>query len=130
MPATLGLADTRVPQQRKETRVDSEDNETVDLRTKEPGWHYVGRIGIDTATCWIGDPTYEVPYFADEPGLVPYLGIEREDDIGRGVLVSTGFGDGAYPVYVRADDDSGRTVGVLIDFGMTDVQRRLFYGTS
>jgi hypothetical protein len=106
--------------------MDSDDDETVDLRTKEPGWRYVGRIGIDTAKCWIGDPTYEVPYFADEPGLVPYLGIEREDDIGRGVLVRTGFGDGAYPVYVRADDDSGRTVGVFIDFGMTDAQRRLF----
>jgi hypothetical protein len=110
--------------------MDSEDNETVDLRTKEPGWHYVGSIGIDTAKCWIGDPTYEVPDFADEPGLVPYLGIEREDDIGRGVLVRTGFGDGAYPVYVRAEEASGRTVGVLIDFGMTDAQRRLFDGTS
>jgi hypothetical protein len=106
--------------------MDSDDNETVDLRTKEPGWHYVGRIGIDTAKCWIGDPTYEVPYFGDEPGLVPYPGIERQHDIGRGVLVSTGFGDGAYPVFVRVDEDSGRTVGVLIDFGMTDAQRRLF----
>jgi hypothetical protein len=104
----------------------SEDSETVDLRTKERGWRYVGRIGIDTATCWIGDPSYEVPHFADEHGLVPYRGIEREDDIGRGVLVSTGFGDGAYPVYVRADERSGRTVGVFVDFGMTDVQRRLF----
>jgi hypothetical protein len=106
--------------------MDSDDDETVDLRTKEPGWRYVGRIGIDTAKCWIGDPTYEVPDGADEPGLVPYLGIAREDDIGRGVLVRTGFGDGAYPVYVRADEDSGRTVGVFIDFGMTDMQRRLF----
>ena len=106
--------------------MESEDNETVDLRTKEPGWHYIGTIGIDTAKCWIGDPTYEVPYFGDEPGLVPYLGIVRGDDIGRGVLVSTGFGDGEYPVYVRADEESGRTVGVFIDFGMTDLQRRLF----
>jgi hypothetical protein len=106
----------------------SEDSETVDLRTREPGWHYVGQIGIDTARCWIGDPTYEVPYFGDEPGLVPYLGIERDDDVGRGVLVRTGFGDGEYPVYLRTDDDSGRTVGVLIDFGMTDLQRRLFEG--
>jgi hypothetical protein len=106
--------------------MDADDNETVDLRTKEPGWSYVGSIGIDTARCWIGDPTYKVPYFGDETGLVPYLGIERHDGIGRGVLVSTGFGDGAYPVYVREAEDSGRTVGVLIDFGMTDVQRRLF----
>jgi hypothetical protein len=106
----------------------SEDSETVDLRASEPGWQYVGRIGIDTARCWIGDPSYDVPYFADEPGLVSYAGIERTDDIGRGVLVSTGFGDGAYPVYVRADVDSGRTVGLFVDFGMTDVQRRLFEG--
>ncbi len=106
--------------------MDAEDAETVDPRAKEPGWRDVGRIGIDTATCWIGDPTYQVPYFGDDAGLVPYLGIERADDVGRGVLVSTGFGDGAYPVYVRADEDSGRTVGVFIDFGMTDVQRRLF----
>jgi hypothetical protein len=106
--------------------MESEDNETVELRMKEPGWSYVGRIGIDTATCWIGDPTYEVPYFGDDPGLVPYLGIVRNDDIGRGVLVHAGFGDGAYPVYVRTAEDSQRTVGVLIDFGMTDLQRRLF----
>ena len=104
----------------------SEDSETVDLRTNEPGWHYVGRIGIDTARCWIGDPTYKGPDTSDEPGLVPYLGIEREDDVGRGVLVRTGFGDGEYPVYVRAEEHSGRTVGVFIDFGMTDLQRRLF----
>ena len=106
--------------------MDFEDNETVDLRAKEPGWRYVGTIGIDTATCWIGDPTYAVPHFADDPGLVPYLGSEREDGVGRGVLVETGFGDGAYPVYVRKDEASGRSVGVFIDFGMTDVQRRLF----
>ena len=106
--------------------MDPEDNETVGLRAREPGWHYVGSIGIDTATCWIGDPTYEVPYFGDACGLVPYIGIDRNDDVGRGVLVSTGFGDGSYPVYLRTAKGSGRTVGVLIDFGMTDAQRRLF----
>jgi hypothetical protein len=42
------------------------------------------------------------------------------------VLCRTGFGDGEYPVYIREDESSGRTVGVFIDFGMTDVQRRLF----
>jgi hypothetical protein len=103
-----------------------EHHETIELRTNEPGWHYVGRIGIDTARCWIGDPAYQVPGSDEEPGLVRYSGIERNDDIGRGVLVGTGFGDGEYPVYVRADHGSGRTVGVFIDFGMTDLQRRLF----
>jgi hypothetical protein len=47
--------------------------------------------------------TCEVPHFADERGLVAHRGIERQDDIGRGVLVSTGLGDGAYP------STSGRT---------------------
>jgi hypothetical protein len=108
--------------------MDSEDRETVDLRTSEPGWNYVGTIGIDTARCWIGDPSYELPESGDEPGLLRYVAVERDDDIGRGVLVRTGFGDGEYPVYLRTDEESGRTVGVLIDFGMTDLQRRLFDG--
>lgn len=31
-------------------------------------------------------------------------------------VVSTGFGDGTYDVYVRRDPESGRIMGVMVDF--------------
>jgi hypothetical protein len=36
---------------------------------EDAGWELVGAIGIDTAKCWIGDPSCEVAELGDEPGL-------------------------------------------------------------
>ena len=92
------------------------------------GWMQVGEIGVDAGLCWLGDPCYFVPRrtgenFPTEPnsfeqeGLTDWSAflkklreIEREDCAqfnyaaghkGLGVTVSTGYGDGVYPVLVR-----------------------------
>lgn len=36
--------------------------------------------------------------------------------LGAGVCVSTGFGDGSYPVYVEYDKETGRVARVVVDF--------------
>lgn len=40
----------------------------------------------------------------------------------RGVVSSSGWGDGSYPLKVQRD--KGRIVGICLDFGMTDVQAK------
>jgi hypothetical protein len=45
--------------------------------------------------------------------------------VGSGVLVARGDGDGIYSVYLRRAAGSGRTIGVLIDFGMPDLESLL-----
>jgi len=81
----------------------------------------VGHIGIDAGLCWIGDPCYVLPddatsnpgpnwgKFCDQLGNDPGptmksfpfpLGHE-----GLGVCVSTGYGDGLYPVTVEIAED-------------------------
>ena len=100
-------------------------------------WKLVGHFGVDAGLCWIGDPCYilhkqpgELPEsvgkdwgeFCDKldhsgPTLQSFnyaLGHE-----GLGVCVSTGYGDGSYPVYAFISDegDWGNRVGaIFIDF--------------
>lgn len=83
----------------------------------------VGNIGIDAGICWIGDPCYilhqdELPdavgkswnEFCDIVGGKEHVAI----DDGLGVCVSTGYGDGEYPVFAEIKD--GRVMRVIIDF--------------
>ena len=108
-------------------------------------WTLVGHFGVDAGLCWIGDPCYimhttttkdgkEVPAplpatlgkdwgeFCDKlnydgPVMQSFnyeLGHE-----GLGCLVSTGYGDGSYPVYalVLDEGDWGKRVAALfVDF--------------
>lgn len=80
-------------------------------------WEKVGVIGVDAGLCWIGDPCYVLH---KEGGAVPktigrnwnefcdmillkdatQIAYEAGHD-GLGVVVSTGYGDGCYDVYVR-----------------------------
>ena len=84
----------------------------------------VGHIGVDAGLCWIGDPCYilhkgkKLPLtlgkswdkfcelLGNEYPIAKSLdyqnGIARE---GLGVVVSTGFGDGFYPVYAEIADE-------------------------
>jgi len=94
----------------------------------------VGHIGVDAGLCWIGDPCYlesrddqKSPFddwskFCDSlKGSYPTMksfnypmGHE-----GLGVCVSTGFGDGTYPVHAVVEDigDWGKRVkSVTITF--------------
>lgn len=102
------------------------------MRFDRSEWRKIGEIGVDAGLCWVGDPCYilhktkkELPttlgkdwggfcdkldhsggytqfnYSAGHPGL--------------GVVVSTGYGDGVYPVYIKYGND-GRVAGVYVDF--------------
>jgi hypothetical protein len=95
-------------------------------------WKLVGHFGVDAGLCWIGDPCYILHAEDGFPASVgkdwgdfcsglgdaypvlksyPYGDSEHE---GLGVCVSTGDGDGSYPVYVRIKDN--RVAAVIIDF--------------
>jgi len=80
------------------------------------GWTKVGDIGIDAGLCWVGDPCYVVPDDASyTPTWVEFLQtikavgtssvypVLQEVERGTGCCVSTGDGDGCYPVYARTD---------------------------
>jgi hypothetical protein len=75
----------------------------------------IGEIGVDTGLCWIGDPCYLTPKtpfenwhdFCDK--LKP-LKTQFKD----GICVSTGYGDGVYPVYAKVKNNIVESI--TIDF--------------
>lgn len=92
----------------------------------------VGVIGVDAGICWIGDPCY---ILHNEDGLPKEVGknwrefvdilytksrtnIEAHQfnyDLGHaglGVVVSTGYGDGVYPVFIETEDNRVKRVSV------------------
>jgi len=88
----------------------------------------IGHIGVDAGLCWIGDPCYVLPDDATEnPGtdwmdFCAKIGSEPHTSFnyqlgheGVGVCVSTGYGDGTYPVVARIGDD-GRVQAVEVVF--------------
>ena len=97
----------------------------------EPSWEPAGVIGVDAGLCWIGDPCYCVtPDAREHPAQTwgEFCGNLRDLDRdgfqqfyysrghdGLGVAVSTGYGDGCYPVSIRRTSD-GRVAGVRVDF--------------
>ena len=87
------------------------------------GWEKVGSIGVDAGLCWIGDPCYlnadngdrspmsdwskfcSLLFAREKEGVATWgFGDNYEGD-GRGVSVSTGYGDGTYDVMVRRAGD-------------------------
>src|SRR5437870_1373054 len=83
----------------------------------------IGEIGVDAGLCWIGDPCYilhqheppkaigrnweEFCDILDEEGQHPTRK-QFDYDLGHpglGVVVSTGYGDGTYPVYAEFNED-------------------------
>ena len=91
----------------------------------------VGHIGVDAGLCWVGDPCYIL--HRDDEKLPPTLGkswpefcdlISEKDYAsfsyelgheGLGVVVSTGYGDGLYPVFVEVNKE-GRIKSVTVEF--------------
>ena len=82
-------------------------------------WKYVGQMGVDAGLCWVGDPCY---IMHKEPGEgYPELGLNWHDFCDKlqlnepnnnlhsfgniGCCVSTGYGDGTYPVVARVNDE-------------------------
>jgi len=96
---------------------------------KQPdGWQLVGEIGVDAGICWIGDPCYIIGKDASNNiwptwnSFCDTIDPEKRTQqynyklghAGLGVLVSTGFGDGVYPV--EANFKKGRVKEVRIKF--------------
>lgn len=104
---------------------------------------YVGSFGVDSGQVMIGDPCYltqwvdemskgeefngklEKPYpytyngacsatIAQSAGVLGEMGHNE----GHAIAVSTGYGDGCYPVYIEKNHE-GRVKSITIEF-MTD----------
>ena len=105
----------------KKTKIDPAQGEL-------PKWEQVGVIGVDAGLCWIGDPSYCVtPDATEHPAKNwnEFCDIIKDKDVhafpykkghpGLGVVVSTGYGDGVYPVFVRRNAE-GRIAEVRVRF--------------
>ena len=90
-------------------------------------WFKVGEIGVDAGLCWLGDPGYVItPDAKWKPAkswseFCDKLWKREKDGVAQwdkqtGVTVSTGDGDGLYPVYVRRSGYDGRIDAALVDF--------------
>lgn len=99
------------------------------------GLEYAGSIAVDSGQAMIGDPCYLdtwQPWNSDEmkfedhnlvPGEYGYLGAcnatltKGYGELGNAssVVMSTGYGDGLYPVYVKLNED-GRIAMAVVDF--------------
>lgn len=99
-----------------------------------------GFFAVDAGLCWIGDPCYFWPDDRNEQprpvmkeagaewaDFCNTLEQERFDERGTadfdglGVVVSTGHGDGQYPVFVTYDED-GIVSRVTIEFLIGDTE--------
>ena len=94
-------------------------------------WQKVGEIGVDAGLCWLGDPCYILGEDASEQPTKTWnefcdlLGKKEKKGVaqwqyktghdGLGVTVSTGYGDGVYPVFIRRNAD-GRISAVKVVF--------------
>lgn len=95
-----------------------------------------GVIGVDAGLCWIGDPCY-ILHKSPEDFPTEQLGSNWSEfckivfaagvnengtaQMGAclGVVTSTGYGDGTYPVYVQRNKD-GRIVKIVVDFDQNE----------
>ena len=84
-------------------------------------WTKIGKIGVDSGLCWIGDPCYineednhplknwhkflDIFYGEDESTFARSFKYEKGHE-GLGVCVSTGYGDGSYNIYAKFYQDS------------------------
>lgn len=97
---------------------------------KKPIRELIGHVGVDAGLMYIGDPCYEIGSDASEKfagtwsDFCNLLGSSEDNGIlklpyklgheGKAVVVSSGYGDGTYPVYVERKD--GRIARVIVDF--------------
>ncbi len=85
-----------------------------------------GHICVDAGLCWVGDPCYvmgeESSYGVDSWGefcdkhFANDSAADVTEPLGQGIgfAISTGYGDGAYPVYVTKEN--GRVKKIEIKF--------------
>lgn len=91
----------------------------------------VGEVGVDAGCIWIGDPCYIIhrspddtykefignnwPEFCEILDKNGYYDSDHLQFGGIGVVVSSGYGDGTYPVYIERAAD-GRVARAIIEF--------------
>lgn len=86
-------------------------------------WELVGHVGVDAGLVMVGDPCYtlgddashRVKSWDEFCDTLPFNGPATIHDTGFGIVVSSGYGDGSYPVYVKKNRD-GRVVGLKVEF--------------
>jgi hypothetical protein len=95
---------------------------------------FIGEVGVDAGLCWIGDPCYILSgkrpkeigkdwnEFCDilkEKGMYKDKQTAQFNyDLGHeglGVVTTTGYGDGGYPVYATFNEE-GRVTKIEIEF--------------
>lgn len=97
-------------------------------------WEVVGAVTVDAGLIQLGDPCYQRENFEDKDVWMSYLRDNKildmddavqiphfneggnYDDYGRAVVVSSGFGDGVYPVEIKKCLETGRVKEVRIKF--------------
>ena len=103
------------------------------MKTKMTSRRQIGEIGVDAGLCWIGDPCY-ILHADPAPKAIgrdwgAFCDLLHDDDQyptckqlnydlghpGLGVVVSTGYGDGVYPVFAEFNDE-GRVARVCVEF--------------
>jgi hypothetical protein len=103
-------------------------DELSEALNTSPQREQVGNIGVDAGLCWIGDPCYILPEDRTEnvgkdwpdfcrkiAGRDHYSFDYRLGHEGVGVCVSTGWGDGTYPVYIERGEE-GRIASATVVF--------------
>lgn len=91
-------------------------------------WEKVGEVAVDAGIIMLGDPCYHIEKagqyipddwstFCDAIGNSDVHNFEFSGGhTGAGVVVSSGFGDGIYDVFIRRDTDTGRVAEVKVVF--------------
>jgi len=87
----------------------------------------IGYMSVDAGLCWVGDPCYimgrdashgvkEWDKFCDtlQEQRCHDNGYSEPLGDGVGFAVTTGYGDGSYPVYI--EKDNGRVTSITVDF--------------
>ncbi len=95
----------------------------------------IGVIGVDAGLCWLGDPCYVFGKDASHKWgtWMDFVNSIKDRVLpttqqfnyemghaGLGVLVSTGYGDGLYPVYAEIEDNRVKSVTVEFFGGAED----------
>jgi len=97
---------------------------------KIPKRELVGHVGVDAGLIYIGDPCYEIgndtegKFQGTWSDFCGFLNANEKKGVtkipfplgheGQAVIVSSGYGDGNYPVYVEREN--GRIARVIVEF--------------
>ncbi len=86
-------------------------------------WKKAGEVGVDAGLIWVGDPCYvlgddSTHRVTDWLKFCDILDHNKNvnEPLGErvGLAISSGYGDGRYPVYIKEED--GRVKAIRIEF--------------